>query len=347
MKIIIVVPNWVGDTVLVQSLVAELRAADPTSIIHLLAPPWTAPLGERMDGVAHTRVFIGHHGRLSFWKRVKEGISLRGFGYDLAIVLPNSLKAAIAPFFAGIPLRRGYVGEWRYGLLNDVRSRHTGPLVRTVDRFVALAHDEGRSGIRTSHPRLQHAPGLAHAAALRLGLSLAQPVIALCPGAEYGPSKQWPASHFAELARLLSRRGLAVWLFGSAKDRRIATDIERMTSDLPTAPANLCGATTLLEALDLLGLSSGVVSNDSGLMHVAAAIGRPVVALFGSTSPTETPPLTRKARVLERSLPCRPCFERTCSLQHGNCLRSITPQEVAAAIEEIREPPVDGGRQTA
>ena len=340
MKILIIGPNWVGDTVIAQSLVAKLKTNDPAAIVHLVAPPWTAPLGQRMEGVARTLEFAARHGRLEFRRRLDVGMAMRKERYNLAIVLPNSLKAAIAPFVAGIPLRRGYVGEWRYPLLNDVRSLDKGQLVRTVDRFVALAYDGQRNGFHSAAPVLRHDPEAADAAIRRLGLDLTMPVIAMCPGAEYGPSKQWPASHFAELARILAGRGFAVWLLGSGNDLPIATAIAEMAADVTPRPVNLCGTTTLIEALDLLGKTSGVVSNDSGLMHVAAAIGRPVVALYGSTTPKETPPLTGKARILEHVLPCRPCFERTCPLHHGDCLRLIHPQEVSAALREICDLPV-------
>lgn len=336
MKTLIVGPNWVGDTVIAQSVVAELRAHDPAAVVHLLAPPWTAPLGQRMEGVAVTHELPSRHGRLELVRRVKKGFELRREAYDLAIVLPNSLKAAIIPLAAGIPVRRGYVGEKRYGLLNDIRTLNTRELVRTVDRFAALAHERQIAGFRSSiRPVLRRDADAAACLVARWGLDTTLPIIAICPGAEYGPSKRWPADHFAALVRILRERGFAVWLFGSANDLAVASAIESMVPDRASQLVNLCGKTTLLEALDLLGLAAGVVANDSGLMHVAAAIGQPVVALFGSTTPRETPPLTEQARVLERTLPCRPCFQRTCPLHHGECLRGISPREVATSLSEI------------
>ena len=162
-----------------------------------------------------------------------------------------------------------------------------------------------------------------------------RPVIALCPGAEFGPAKQWPARHFADLARLLGNRGFAVWLLGSPKDKDIADEIGALASDGEAAPVNLAGSTSLIEAVDLLSLATAVVANNSGLMHVAAALGRPVVALYGSTPSTVAPPLSGKARILERKLPCRPCFERVCPLGHLDCLNLIEASDVAAMLDEL------------
>jgi heptosyltransferase II len=340
-RILIVAPAWVGDMVMTESLVAALHRREPGAVVHLLAPPWTAPLGERMAGVAATHRIASVHGRLDLLQRISLGRSLKGETYDLAIVLPNSLKSAIPAIVAGIPKRRGYVGEMRYGLLNDARMLDKAKLPRTIDRFVALADDGTGTEPTVTPPILRHDPEAASAVAERLGLAQADPpVVALCPGAEYGPAKQWPASHFAALAAILAAEGFAVWILGSAKDKPIGEEIVRLAAahEESAVPVNLCGATGLLEALDLMSLATGVVSNDSGLMHIAAAIGRPLVALYGSSTPAMTPPLGKAVRIVERTLPCRPCFKRVCPLGHLDCLNLIGAAEVAGCLDEMIGP---------
>ena len=340
-RILIVAPAWIGDMVMTESLVAALRRRDPGAEVHLLAPAWTAPLGERMAGVVATHEIPSAHGRFDLAMRIKSGKALKPEAFNLAIVLPASLKSAIAPFVARIPKRRGYLGEMRFGLLNQPRHVDKVRHPRTIDRFVALADDGTGSQPTVTPPVLRHDEIAGQAVAMRVGLDQeTRPVIGLCPGAEYGPSKQWPASHFAALAALLAERGFATWIFGSDNDRPIADRIVRLASahDDEAAPIDLCGATDLLDAIDLMSRTAAVVSNDSGLMHIAAAIGRPLVALYGSTSPAVTPPLGKAVRILERDLSCRPCFKRECPLGHLDCLNLIAASEVADAIAEMIDP---------
>lgn len=340
-RILIVAPAWIGDMVMTESLVAALRRRDPKAIIHLLAPRWTAPLGKRMAGIAAVHEIPSAHGRIDLMMRLKTGRALKPEDYDLAIVLPASLKSAIAPVAAGARTRRGYVGEMRFGLLNQARRIDKDGNPRTIDRFVALADDGSGLSPTVTPPILRCDREAAEDIASRLGLGdETRPVVALCPGAEYGSSKQWPASHFAALAGRLAEAGYATWIFGSENDRPIADTIVRLATahDPNAAPVDLCGATGLLDALDLMSLTTAVVSNDSGLMHIAAAIGRPLVALYGSTSPAVTPPLGKAVRILERELSCRPCFKRECPLGHLDCLNLITASEVADAIEELVRP---------
>jgi heptosyltransferase-2 len=333
-RILIVAPAWIGDMVTAQSLVAELKRRQPEAVIDLLAPPWTAPLGERMPGVARTILIDTEHGRFDLPMRFRFGRSLRREAYDRAIVLPSSLKSTFIPFFAGIPRRTGYVGEWRYGLLNDARPLDKEKLKRTVDRIVALAGKPDEALPEISPPVIATNAGGARALAERLGLPLDRPVVALCPGAEYGPAKQWPAPHFAALADILARQGVQSWIFGSLKDVALGETIRSLAvaRNGRSAPVNLAGRTTLLDAVDLMSLAAGVATNDSGLMHVAAAIGRPIVALYGSTTPELTPPLGPVVSIVERTLPCRPCSKRVCPLGHLNCLNLIAAADVAALV---------------
>lgn len=340
-RILIVAPAWIGDMVMTESLVAALRRRDPEAVVHLLAPGWTAPLGERMAGVAATHEIDSTHGRFDLIKRIKAGARLKPETYDLAIVLPSSFKSAIAPFVARVGQRRGYLGEARYGLLNDARKLDKNELPRTIDRFVALADDASGAIPTVTPPILRHHPEAAKVLAEKHGLAgETRPIVALCPGAEYGPAKQWPAPHFSALACQLADRGFACWIFGSENDKPIAKTITQLTAarDKRAVPVDLCGTTRLLEALDLMSLTSAVVSNDSGLMHIAAAIGRPLVALFGSSSPEMTPPLGKTVRIVERELACRPCFKRECPLGHLDCLNLIGAADVAGAIDDMIGP---------
>jgi lipopolysaccharide heptosyltransferase II len=338
-SVLIVAPAWVGDMVMAQSLVAELKRRDPASAVDLLAPPYTAALGARMPGVRDTITIGAAHGRFGLGERIRAGRALRSAAYGLAIVLPGSLKSAIAPFVARIARRRGYVGEWRFGILNEARRLDKKKLRRTVDRFVALAGDPSEPIPAITAPALARDPVQARAVALKLGLINERPVIALCPGAEYGPAKQWPTAHFGALAARLARAGYAIWIFGSAKETALGEAIATIAAahDKDARPINLAGRTTLVEAIDLISLAAGVVTNDSGLMHIAAALKRPLVALYGSSTPAMTPPLGDRVTIIERTLPCRPCFKRTCPLGHLDCLNLIPAAAVAEAIVKLVE----------
>jgi heptosyltransferase II len=336
-NVLVVAPAWVGDMVMAQSLVAELKRRAPADAVDLLAPPYTAAIGARMPGVRRTIAIGTAHGRFDLLERVRTGRALRASAYALAIVLPGSLKSAIAPLMAGIPKRRGYVGEWRYGLLNQARRLDKKRLRRTIDRFVALAGEPNDPLPAIIPPVLSHDPDQARALAAKLGLAGERPVIALCPVAEYGPAKQWPAAHFAALADRLAKAGFATWIFGSPKEAPLGETVATLAAahSKTTAPINLAGRTTLIEAIDLLSLTAAVATNDSGLMHVAAALKRPLVALYGSTTPDMTPPLGSTVRIIERTLPCRPCFKRTCPLGHLDCLNLIPAAEVADAVLSV------------
>jgi heptosyltransferase-2 len=335
--VLVVAPAWVGDMVMAQSLVAALKQRAPDDAVDILAPPYTAALGSRMPGVRETIRVDTAHGRFDLMKRVRAGRALRDRGYELAVVLPGSFKSAIAPLMAGIPRRRGYVGEWRYGLLNDARRLDTKQLKRTVDRFVALAAGRGEQLPVVTPPALIHDADRSRGVAAKFGLADARPAIALCPGAEYGPAKQWPAPHFAALVDRLTDAGYATWIFGSPKEAPLGETIAKLARarNPAAAPVNLAGRTSLVEAIDLLSLAAAVATNDSGLMHVAAALGRPLVALYGSTTPDMTPPLGDKVTIIERTLPCRPCFQRTCPLGHLDCLNLIPAAEVADAVLKL------------
>jgi len=321
-KILIVGPAWVGDMVMAHTLYRLLKEREPAAALHVLAPTWSLPLLARMPEVDSAIELGVTHGELGLRARLATARRLSPVGFDQAIVLPRSLKAALVPFFARIPVRTGFRGEWRYGLINDMRALDPERLDRTVLKFAALglARDE-RMPDALSEPSLAVDRRAAEALAARLGLPRDRPAVALVPGAEYGPAKRWPAQRYAELAGRLVAAGMAVWLLGSAREAPLAAQIRRQAG--AEHVYDLCGRTTLTEAADLLASAGVAVTNDSGLMHVAAAVGAHVVAIYGSSSPHFTPPLTARKTVVYRGLACSPCFARECPLSHLDCLNGI------------------------
>ncbi len=344
-KILIIAPSWVGDCMLMQPMLTRLKQRHPDCQIDVLAPPWTTGLLHAMPEVSQVITNPFPHGALQLGARYQLGKQLRAARYDQAIVLPNSLKSALVAFFSRIPVRTGFIGESRYGLLNDARRLDKTKLPLMVERFAQLAEAPARSTpvdtplLRSdpsaaadgeiprplANPKLSVSDTQRNSTLNKLNLSLDKPVAVFCPGAEYGSAKRWPASHFAELAQRLHDKGYAVWLLGSAKDKEHADNIVALCK---MECCNLCGKTNLDDAIALLSCAQLVVSNDSGLMHIAAALDRPMIALFGSSSPQFTPPLSSEAHVVQLDIECSPCFKRECPLGHFNCMMQLTPQLV-------------------
>ena len=342
MNILIVGPSWVGDMVMAQTLFVCLKQRHPDCQIDVLAPEWSRPILERMPEVRQALSFPLGHGVLDLATRRKVAQGLRG-QYQQAILLPNSLKSALVPFFAGIPKRTGWRGEMRFGLLNDIRKLDKQRYPLMIERFMALAFEPDAELPRPyPHPSLRIDATSRATALARFGLNVEQPVLALCPGAEFGESKRWPAEHFAQVAEAKIREGWQVWLFGSKNDHEVGEDIRaRLIPGLREEAVNLAGETSLAEAIDLLSCAEAVVSNDSGLMHVSAALGRPLVAVYGSTSPAFTPPLSEQVEFVRLGLECSPCFERTCRFGHTNCLRELDPARVIEALGRLLPQPVE------
>ncbi|MEJ2256011.1 MAG: lipopolysaccharide heptosyltransferase II [Woeseiaceae bacterium] len=310
-----------------QSLFKFLASREPDRPLDVLAPGWSLPIVARMPEIRAGIAAETGHGEIGIGTRRRIAAALRG-RYDRAIVMPRSFKSALIPWLAGIPLRTGFRGESRYLLINDLRSFDAGVLDQTVKRFVALGLQEGEAlPSPLPDPSLRVSRRNQSRVLARLGVATDRPVIAMMPGAEYGPAKCWPLEHFATLARSLGDAGYAVWVLGSDKDAPSGETIAAGTTAL-----NLCGQTSLEDVIDVLAACEQAVTNDSGLMHVAAAVGIRVHGIYGSSSAKFTPPLTKSREIHEISLDCRPCFERECPLGHLKCLRDLPPGRIFEKI---------------
>jgi heptosyltransferase-2 len=334
--ILVIGPAWVGDMVMAQVLFTLLKKNNPDCVIDVLAPAWSAPLLARMPEVRASFDMPLKHGEFGFSARKKIGQSLQG-KYAQAILLPNSWKSALVPFLAKIPLRTGWRGEMRYGLLNDVRVLDEKKYPLMVERFAALGQKEGTVlPAKLPLPQLQIDEEQRYAAIEKYNLPVDRPVLALCPGAEFGESKRWSRKHYAAVAAQKIAEGLQVWIFGSEKDAQVARRIQKIVpEELRQYCHNLAGKTSLAEAIDLLSCASAVVSNDSGLMHIAAALERPLVAVYGSSSPKFTPPLAKTVEIVQASISCSPCFKRVCPYGHTKCMKELQPELVLNALSRL------------
>jgi heptosyltransferase II len=326
---LVIAPQWIGDAVMSQPLLRRL--ADRGERLSVAALPWVAPVLRAMPQAIEVVELPFAHGRLDLAERRRLGAEWRG-AFDIAYVLPNSIKAALIPAFARIPRRIGYQGEGRFGLLNERWPNPKEERPPMVAHYAALAGPLGDAPLR---PELSVGASARRAALDAAGLEAGR-FYAFAPGAEYGPAKRWPAERYAALAGALhARDGLPVALLGSKQE---AEQCEQIAAAAPGACVVLAGKTSLDEAIALIGAARGVVSNDSGLMHVAAAFGVPQVAVFGSTSPVHTPPHNARAQVLwlkdELGLDCMPCFERTCRYGHYGCLNGVAVERVQAALDD-------------
>jgi heptosyltransferase-2 len=328
---LIVGPAWVGDMVIAQALFKFLKSAKPDRELDVLAPAWSLPIVARMPEIRQGIAAGTGHGELALGKRWRRAREIREQGYEHAIVLPRSFKAALIPWLAGIPRRTGFRGEFRFGLINDLRPFERDKLDQTVKRFVALGMEADGELPPIQHPSLSVCVSRRPELLKRLNLDLEKPVIAMMPGAEYGPAKCWPLEYYAELGRQLTSSGYAVWILGSAKDAPAGQLIAEQKGG-----TNLCGKTSLEDVIDVLGMCEQAVSNDSGLMHVAAAAGIHVHGVYGSSSPAFTPPLTGRRDIHYLGIDCSPCFRRNCPLGHLNCLREIRPQTIFERILAAR-----------
>lgn len=333
MRVLVIGPSWIGDMVMAQSLFRCLLVQNPEVIIDVLALDWTRDLLARMPEVNQAISMSIGHGEVALGKRLQLAKKLREHDYQQAIVLPNSFKSALIPFFAGIPLRTGWRGEARSWLLNDSRilNEQSHPLM--VERFVALGFP-AKASLPESLPR----PSLKASSDIstlldKFSLNTSRPVVIFCPGAEFGAAKQWPEEHFAKVADVLISEGKQIWLMGSKNDVQTTQQIiANIELDHRQHCTSLAGLTSIGEVIDLMSQADTVISNDSGLMHIAAALNKALVVIYGSTSPKFTPPLADKVKILSLNLACSPCFKRECPLLHLDCLRKLLPATVIEAM---------------
>jgi heptosyltransferase-2 len=321
---LVIAPQWIGDAVMTEPLLRRLHARGERLTVG--AVPWVAPVYRAMPQVDEVIEFPFRHGGLQLKARRTLGRELQG-RFDTAYVLPNSLKSALLPFLASVPRRVGYLGEARVGLLTH-RLKNPKDRPPMVAFYSALS---GEGGLEQDRPRLELPPQQVDAVLQQHGLARGAYVV-MAPGAEYGPAKRWP--HFGGLAQRLDA---PVLLLGAAKEHDLC---EAIRSQAPERCRNLAGQTSLLDAFALIAGSGHMVSNDSGLMHVAAAFGVPQVALFGSSSPLHTPPLNERAQVVWLKqdpsylppLDCSPCFQRECPLGHFRCLNDVSAERVRGLL---------------
>jgi len=332
-KILVVAPAWVGDMVMAQTLFTTLKQQGDC-IIDVIAPKHSGPLADRMPEIRRFIELPLGHGAFSLSTRYKIGRSLVGEAYDQAIVLPNSWKSALMPWFAKIPVRTGWVGEMRYGLLNDARPLDKKAYPPMIERFAALAYPKNKTlPARLPWPELKASEQNLSQALKKLNISAnGKPILGLCPGAEFGPAKRWPDAYYAKIAEQKLAEGWDIWIFGSPKEQAQAAHIQFKTNN---AWVDLVGKTSLADAIDLMSATTAIISNDSGLMHIASALKKPLVVMYGSSSPAFTPPLSDKVKILSLELSCSPCFKRECPLGHMNCLKQLKPEVVYASLNEL------------
>lgn len=337
-RILIISPNWIGDAVMAQPLLQRLRAMHPDRPIDVLAPPPVAPVWRQMREVDEVIATTFRHGALQLRERWRLARELKRRGYAEAYVLPNTLKYALIPWLAGIARRVGYKGESRYGLINVMHHDDVPPRPM-VPFYAALANPPAAPLAPAPRPALQVTAAQVAAACARAGLAPERPLVVFAPGAEFGSAKRWPPGHFAALAQaIVAQLPLAqVALLGSPKDRAVCDEIVSALAGTPAAPAvaNVAGQTSLAEAVALIGHSAAVVSNDSGLLHVASSLDRPVVAIYGPTDPDHAPPFSTVAAALSLRLDCSPCRQRECPLGHHDCMRKLEAATVWRTLQPM------------
>lgn len=331
-KLLIVGPAWIGDMIMAQALFKLLRAHNPNLVIDVLAPAWTMSITQRMPEVSTGIAFPFKHGELQLLKRRAFAKQLRAKSYDQAIVLPGSFKSALTPWWTNIPVRTGWIKECRSLLLTDGRILDKTKLPLMVQQYAALGlpKDAVLPNLTDYYPQLSIDEANQQQLLDRFQIDAQRPILVLCPGAEYGPAKRWPTESFAEVARAMQSSDWQILILGSAKDAPIAKAI---TETLNKPCIDLTGKTSLIDAIDLMALATTVISNDSGLMHMAAALNRDLIVLYGSSSPGFTPPLTARAKIVNLQLPCSPCFKRECPLTHFDCMNKISPSTVLALLK--------------
>ena len=327
-KFLIICPNWIGDMVMTHALLQKLKHIHPYCIIDIIAPTWCAELAQFMPEIRKIYISPSKHGQLNILKVWNTAKKLQKKNYSHAIIIPNSFKSALIPFLAKIPIRIGYIGEWRQFLLTKHYKKNKKQ--KFVDQVAMLFKEEA---LDTPPPYLHVNQNALATIKQKYNLpNSLKKTIALCPGAAYGPAKSWPIEYYLKIAQHMLQKGWHVWLFGSQAEEKLGQYIEHQCKESKNF-INFIGKTTLEESIYLLSCTEKVMANDSGLLHIASALQRHVIALYGPTPPDVAPPLTKKADIYYLKLDCSPCFQRHCPLKHHQCLRQITPEMVLQNLE--------------
>ena len=342
-SILIIAPNWIGDAVSTQPLLANLKVLYPNSKIDILASNWVAPVYRACSEVHEVIEAKFEHKKLQWNLRKQLAKVIEAKNYQACFVLPNSFKSVLIPWLANIPFRIGYRGELRFGLINlalDNPSKVNRPPM--MEHYLALSQllkDDESISLDRLAPKLNVSSAAKQQVEQKLqGANInSDSIYAICPGAEYGPSKRWPTEYFAVLAQQLIKQNSnnQIILLGSKSDHSLAQEITSKGQQASNVH-NWCGNTSLDEAIALIGMSKAVVSNDSGLMHIAAALQIPQVAIFGSSDPAHTPPLSDRAKIIWLNMSCSPCHKRVCPLGHLRCLKDILPEQVLTTLNTLK-----------
>ena len=337
MKILVVGPSWVGDSVMAQTLYKRIKKELPSSQIDVMSPHWSLSLLERMPEVCKKIVSPFSHGETKLFERYKLGQGLKKENYDRAIILTNSLKSSLIPYFARIGVRTGWLGEFRYGLINDIRSSKKLKKSLMVEKFAALSLNEENYSIENlTFPELEINFANQRNFLEEFRIDYSKNTMAICPGAEFGPSKRWPAEYYAEIAKFYVNEGWNVLCIGSKNDEDIGIEIGSLNNLRSNESfINLIGKTSLQDAIDILAFTEKVVTNDSGLMHIAAAVKTPLVALYGPSSPEYTPPLISKKKILRKTQGYEKVRYGSNEKGYHQSLLDIKPEEVLDALEAL------------
>lgn len=338
-KILIIGPSWLGDMVMAQALFKTLLQINPDATIDVMAPTWSLSVLERMPEVTNKIELAIPHGKLWLLKRYKLAKNLQQNNYTRAIVLTNSWKSALIPWFAKIKKRTGWIGELRFGLINDIRYLNKKKYISMVSRYIALAYPANYklpNSILNAILSCEITPKLiidqANLIVLKnkfnINNSLSKsPILALCIDAAFGVAKCWPEEYYISLAEHKIKQNWQVWIFGT-KPNLVINNSSNLIF-------NFSGKTSLIDTIDLLSLVDVIVCNDSGLMHIAASFNKKIIAIYGPTSSEFTPPIADCVKIVNKNLKCSPCFARTCPLGHHKCMKEITVTSIANEIDQI------------
>ncbi|MFZ6798341.1 lipopolysaccharide heptosyltransferase II [Undibacterium sp. Di24W] len=333
-RLLVIAPNWIGDAIMAQPLLRLLRAQHPNAQIDVLAPKWVAPVVQAMSEVDMVLESTIRHGSIKirdYWKHAQE---IRRKEYSAVYVLPNSIKYALLPWLAGIKKRIGYRGETRYGLINVMHHDSKISPRPMTDFYAALARaPQDPIPATLPKPRLSVSTLKNEQLFGKFGLATNLPIIVLAPGAEFGSAKRWPETYFADLARKILgfNRKAQIVILGGPNDRAVCQQIHEQ---VPNA-LNLAGNTTLEQAIGLISGASAIISNDSGLLHIASALNRPTLAIYGPTDPQHAPSHSDKKISISLNLSCAPCKQKECPLGHRECMTKISPDMVWQSLLPI------------